>query len=73
MAESSARPGHVLARVVVGLAYVVAGMLVLVAQLEHLRLQWAVVTPVALLLLGLGLLVTAFVDTHPSVRGPGTG
>jgi len=64
MAEFAARPGHVISRVVVGLVYVAAGLLVLIAQIEDVRLQWSVVAPVALLLLGLGLLVTALVDTH---------
>ena len=67
MAESmraSAGPGHVLTRVVVGLAYVAAGLLVLVAQIRDVTLQWSVVAPAAMLLLGLGLLVTALVDTH---------
>ena len=64
MAELTARAGHVASRVVVGLAYVVAGVLVLFAQVEHVRLQWSVVAPVALVLLGVGLLVTALVDTH---------
>jgi|1185.fasta_scaffold1686675_1 hypothetical protein len=63
MAELAARPGHVAFRVV-GLAYVAAGLLVLLAQVEDVRLQWSVVTPVAVLLLGLGLLVTALVNTH---------
>jgi len=48
----------------VGLAYAVAGVLVLVAQIEDVRPQWSVVVPAALLLLGLGLLLTALVDTH---------
>jgi hypothetical protein len=64
MAEVTARAGHVVSRVSVGLAYVVAGLLVLIAQVEDVRLQWSVVAPVALVLLGLGLLVTALVDTH---------
>lgn len=59
-----ARRGHVISRVVVGLAYVAAGLLVLVAQVQDVELQWSVVAPVALLLLGLGLLVTGLVDTH---------
>jgi sulfite exporter TauE/SafE len=56
--------------VVVGLAYVLAGVAVLVAQVQDVRLQWSVVTPAALLLLGLGLLVTALVDTHLKGRIP---
>ncbi len=64
MAEFTARAGHVASRVVVGLAYVVAGLLVLVAQVQHVRLQGSVVAPVALVLLGVGLLVTALLDTH---------
>lgn len=55
---------------VVGLAYVLAGVAVLVAQVQDVRLQWSVVTPAALLLLGLGLLVTALVDTHLKGRIP---
>lgn len=64
MAESAARPGHVAFRVLVGLAYVAAGLLVLVAQIRDVTLQWSIVAPVVMLLLGLGLLVTALVDTH---------
>jgi hypothetical protein len=64
MSDLTARAGHVASRVVVGLAYVVAGVLVLIAQVEDVRLQWSVVAPVALVLLGVGLLVTALVDTH---------
>jgi hypothetical protein len=64
MADTSAGRGHVISRVAVGLAYVVAGLAVLVAQIEDVRLQWSVVAPAALLLLGLGLLVTGFVDMH---------
>ena len=64
MADDPARPAHVISRVAIGLAYVVAGVLVLVAQVQDVRLQWSVAAPAALLLLGLGLLVTALVDTH---------
>ena len=64
MAEVTACAGHVVSRVVVGLAYFVAGALVLIAQVEDVRLQWSVVAPVALVLLGVGFLVTALVDTH---------
>jgi hypothetical protein len=64
MADLTVRAGHVVSRVVVGLAYVVAGLLVLIAQVQDVRLQWSVVGPVALVLLGVGLLVTALVDTH---------
>ena len=64
MAEFAARPGHVAFRVLVGLGYVAAGLLVLVAQIRDVTLQWSIVAPAAMLLLGLGLLVTALVDTH---------
>ncbi len=70
MVSSQAGRGHVISRVVVGLAYVLAGVAVLVAQVQDVRLQWSVVTPAALLLLGLGLLVTALVDTHLKGRIP---
>lgn len=69
MTEFAARTGHVISDLVLGLTYVVAGVLVLIAQVEGLRLQWSVVAPVALLLLGLGLLVTAFVDQHVTRGG----
>lgn len=64
MAESPVRRGHVVSRVVIGLAYVVAGLLVLLVQVEDVVLRWSVVAPLVMLLLGLGLLVTALVDTH---------
>jgi len=70
MADTSARRGHVISRVIVGLAYVLAGLAVLVAQVQDVRPQWSVVAPAALLLLGLGLLVTALVDTHLKGRAP---
>jgi hypothetical protein len=64
MAEVTPRAGHVLSRVVVGLVYVVAGVLVMIAQVADVQLQWSLVAPIALVLLGVGLLVTALVDTH---------
>jgi hypothetical protein len=64
MTESPVRRGHVVPRLVIGLAYVAAGFLVLLVQVEDVVLRWSVVAPLAMLLLGLGLLVTALVDTH---------
>ena len=64
MAEVTPRGGHVVSRIVVGLVYVVAGALVIGAQVEDVQLQWSLVAPIALVLLGVGLLVTALVDTH---------
>jgi hypothetical protein len=62
MAEPQVRRVHVVPRVLVGLGYVVAGLLVLLAQIEDVTVNWSVVAPTAVMLLGLGLLVTAVVD-----------
>lgn len=64
MPETPVRRGHVVPRVVVGVSYVLAGVLVLVVQVQHVTLRWAVVVPAAMLVVGLGLLLTALVDTH---------
>jgi sulfite exporter TauE/SafE len=68
MADVRAGLGHVVLRVVVGLAYVVAGVAVILAQVEDVRLHVSVVAPAALMLLGLGLLATALVDAHLGSR-----
>lgn len=62
MAEFGGRPAQVVFNVVVGLTYVVVGLLVLIAQVNDVRIQWSVIAPTALVLLGLGLLVTAALD-----------
>jgi hypothetical protein len=51
-------------RIVLGVLLGAAGVAWLLAQVEDVRLQWSVAAPVALVLLGLGLLVTTLVDTH---------
>ena len=47
-----------------GLAYLLAGLAVIFAQVTDVEVQWSLAAPAALLLLGIGLLVTALVDTH---------
>lgn len=37
----------------------------------EITLRWSVVVPAAMLVLGLGLLVTVLVDTHPTSRAGG--
>jgi len=64
MADTQLRRGHVVSRVDVGIVYVVAGLLVLLVQVEDLALQWSILAPTVIVVLGLGLLVTGIVDTH---------
>ena len=61
--------GHVLTRVVVGLVYVVAGVLVLLAQMADVTLALSIVVPAAVVVLGVGLLVTGIVDTRMHGQG----
>jgi hypothetical protein len=60
---------HVLTRVVVGLVYVVSGVLVLLAQIADVTLAWSIVVPAAVVVLGVGLLVTGIVDTRMHGQG----
>ena len=70
MAEVTPSAGHVVSRIVVGLVYVAAGMLLIIAEAQDVQLQWSVVGPLALVLLGIGLLVTALLDTRLRDRVP---
>jgi hypothetical protein len=64
MVDRSARRGHVVTRVVVGVGYVVAGLLVLLAQIEDITVAWSIVAPAAVVVIGVGLLVTGVVDSR---------
>jgi|tagenome__1003787_1003787.scaffolds.fasta_scaffold20853129_2 hypothetical protein len=64
MVDRTAGRGHVIPRVVVGVGYVVAGLLVLLAQIEDLTVAWSIVAPAAVVALGVGLLVTGMVDSR---------
>jgi len=65
MVDTSTGRGHVIARVVIGVGYVVAGLLVLLAQVEDVTVAWSiVVAPAAGVVLGVGLLVTGVVDSR---------
>jgi VIT1/CCC1 family predicted Fe2+/Mn2+ transporter len=64
MVDRSAGRGHVVARVVVGVGYVVAGLLVLLAQIQDLTIAWSIVAPAAVVVLGVALLVTGVVDSR---------
>jgi hypothetical protein len=67
--DTSVNRGHVLTRVLVGLVYVIGGVLVLLVQIEDVALAWSIVVPAAVVVLGIGLLVTGVVDTR--LRGQG--
>jgi hypothetical protein len=67
--DTAVNRGHVLTRVVVGLVYVIAGALVLLAQIEDVTLAWSIVVPAAVVVLGIGLLVTGIVDTRLHGQG----
>ena len=64
MAERAAGSGHMIARALVGLGYVVTGLLLIVTEVRDITIRWSIVTPTVIVVLGLALLVTGLVDGH---------
>jgi uncharacterized membrane protein len=64
MVDTPAGGGHVVARIIVGVGYVVAGLFVLLAQIEDLTVVWSIIAPAAVVVIGVGLLVTGVVDSR---------
>ena len=60
---------HVTVRRVIGACYVLAGVLLLLVQLDVVNLSWSVVVPGALVVLGATLLVSGLVDAHTQSHG----